>query len=476
MNDLKETTYYFFKSHCNAIVQFLVGCKALFCLLGMAFVLLSSCSREQAVPVNVDFTISMINGDYSVPVKVAITNQTFGAESYSWSFEGADRTGSTDRNPGTLVYNHPGTYKIRLEATNSDGSKDAKELEFTFDASVAIDFDYHFDTNHFAPATIEIHNTSKGATTFFWSFEGGDPVTSNEQQPGKIIFAEPGDHEIKLTVGNGREIHELVKTITVGPQLLVDFDWQVAFEDDDFQVPVTIHLTNKSTGNLESNWHFSEGQPSVSHEESPTAIFNEPGTHTMALTVSNGKETKTLTKSITVLANTNLRVFEDVRFGINTAHHADVVGAYFSAATRETYSESQIQDIDGGLIDLAFFGLDGDFSYNKFISPYKVGEMTFEPIPQAKHTVFINSLEQCACSASLSNTQFDAMTDDSVLQPLNIEETQEGLQHFTSAIVPRIVLFQTADGRKGAIRIKEYVANGQHSYILTDIKIQKESR
>lgn len=37
----------------------------------------------------------------------------------------------------------------------------------------------------------------------------------------------------------------------------------------------------------------------------------------------------------------------------------------------------------------------------------------------------------------------------------------------------RIVLFETANGRKGAIKIKEYVSNGAESYIVVDIKMQK---
>ena len=65
------------------------------------------------------------------------------------------------------------------------------------------------------------------------------------------------------------------------------------------------------------------------------------------------------------------------------------------------------------------------------------------------------------------------MTDDSALLTTMIEETEGGRQHFTDEIVPRIVLFQTADGRKGAIKIKSFVKDGKNSFIETEIKIQK---
>jgi hypothetical protein len=47
---------------------------------------------------------------------------------------------------------------------------------------------------------------------------------------------------------------------------------------------------------------------------------------------------------------------------------------------------------------------------------------------------------------------------------------------FIANPVPRIVLFETADGRKGAVKIKAFVSEQMQSYVLTDIKFQKEKR
>lgn len=439
-------------------------------LLVLAF----SCSKEEAVPVSVDFTATLTDNDYSVPVTVQIFNRTTGAESYQWTFEGADRTSSTDRNPGTLVYDTPGSYTVRLDASNSDGSEGSKEFAFITDAAVEIGFMVEIQTNNFAPATVLLTNTTKGATTFQWAFEGGDPASSNEERPGDVVFGEPGEHRIKLMVGNGREIHELEKTITVGPDLLADFDWEVAFGDDDLQVPVTLTIWNKSEGVLDYDWDFNNGQPANSTQENPTVTFTEAGLHTLVLKVSNGKGARTVSKSVEVFANTNLRTFTDVRLGINTVHDSDTTGAFFSTVTREVYTKTEAGIADGSLIDIVFFGLGADFSFNKFVSPDEVATTTFETVPNAQYTIFINSQEQCGCTASLSTMEFDAMVNDEALSPLVIEETEGGLQHFTDEVVPRIVLFQTQDGRKGAIKIKEYVNDGQNSYINTDIKIQKQ--
>ena len=57
---------------------------------------------------------------------------------------------------------------------------------------------------------------------------------------------------------------------------------------------------------------------------------------------------------------------------------------------------------------------------------------------------------------------------------LNIQETIGGIQDFDNSMVPRIVLFETWDGRKGAIKIKEFVQDSANSHIVVDVKVQKQ--
>lgn len=446
-----------------------------YCNLIAILLLYTGCTQEQAVPVVIDFEIAIINEDYSIPVTVKVLNKTVGADAYSWSFVGADRESSTDRNPGALVYNNKGEYTIRLDASNKDGSADSKEVTFSIDAAVEVAFDAEIQTNNFAPASVLITNNTKGATTYNWTFAGGTPETSTEEQPGTVVFNEPGDHLITLVVGNGKETHQLEKIITVADGLVADFDWEVAFQDDDLQIPVTLTMQNNSTGVLTYSWTFTNATPSTSTEENPTVTFNAEGTQTLTLTVSNGKESKSISKTIELLADTNIRTLTDIKFGINTAHNNNAIGAFYSATTREIYTKEELGAIDGSLIDIVFFGLGEDFTFNKFVSPDDLSTTTFPALANAQNTRIINSQEQCGCSTLLTVAEFDAMVDDSVLSNLTVTETNGGSQHFTDATVPRIVLFTTADGRNGAIKIKEYVKDGQASYILTDIKIQKNN-
>jgi hypothetical protein len=66
------------------------------------------------------------------------------------------------------------------------------------------------------------------------------------------------------------------------------------------------------------------------------------------------------------------------------------------------------------------------------------------------------------------------MTKGAVLQPFTIPASSPGAAPFSNDMLPRVVLFQNAQGKKGAIKIKQFVSAGQDSYILCDIKVQKD--
>ena len=62
------------------------------------------------------------------------------------------------------------------------------------------------------------------------------------------------------------------------------------------------------------------------------------------------------------------------------------------------------------------------------------------------------------------------MTSDAFLQTLSI--TNETTS-FNNGVLPRIIPFATADGRKGLLKVKSFVNDGANSYVLVDIKVQK---
>lgn len=443
----------------------------------LLFTVYTSCVKEVAIPVTTAFSIEVLNNDYSVPVKVRLTNTSKGADTYKWTFEGATPNSSTSKNPGIITYEKQGTYTIKLEASNRDDNSDVKEITIDVKATLKVGFETTTLTDTFSPVSVQLKNTTVGATNYQWTFEGGTPSSSSEKDPGNVVFATPGKHTITLKVGN--ELGEFLseeKTITVAPYLVTNFDYQVAFDDDDMQAPVKIRTSNTSVSATKYEWTFEGGKPSSSSEKEPEVVFTNPGTYTITLKASNGKAEKTLTKKITVVQNTNIREFNDVKLGISSAHNTNTIGAFFSTQTRKVYTANEITDTIAPKIDIAFFGLNTNFSFTKFISPDAVQTTAFSVLTNATHTKFINKLETCKCGVSLSVNDFDAIKDDTLLRSLSITETQEGLQEFNNTVQPRIVVFETHDKRKGAIKIKRFVANGTNSYVLVDIKVQKEAK
>jgi len=445
-----------------------------FIVLGLTIWSFASCAKEEAVPIEINFGVEVLENDYSVPVRIAIDNQTEGADTFQWTFDGGEPATSTDRNPGTILYSSKGDYTISLKANNRDGVQKVKEFNLSIDDAVVPSFKINVEGDDYAPVTITIENTTTGATSYNWTFDGGVPSKSEARIPGKIVFQEQGAHVVTLTVGNGRENHTITDTVVVASEVIADFELVPAFEDDDFQAPVTLSLVNKSIGAMGYEWTFETAEPTSSIETSPTITINEPGLHQIKLKAFNSKRTSTEIKEVTIYKDTNLRILEDVVLGISSAHNNNTIGAFYSTTTREVYHADGVAPDDASFIDIAFFALNQDFNFNKFVSPDEVQDYTFGPIPNAKHTKFINLQESCECEATLTVAEFDVMEDDSILAALNIEETIGGIQDFDNSVVPRIVLFETWKGRKGAIKIKEFVQDGANSHIVVDVKVQKQ--
>ncbi|WP_271783726.1 PKD domain-containing protein [Aquimarina algiphila] len=433
-----------------------------------------SCLKEEAVPVLADFEYKVLENDYSIPVSVIFFNRTEGADQYEWRFEGANLSRSIDRNPGIIKFNTKGTYTITLTATNIDGSEDTKALDIKIDNPVTIDFTVTNLINTFSPATYTIKNLSQGADTYTWIFEGGTPSSSTDQDPGEVVFKEPGEHIISLEISNGRETYIKSTPIKVAPYLITDFDYTIAFEDDDYQIPAKVNFKNTSISATGYTWNIEGADITTSKDKDIEVVFNTVGEQKITLTATNGKESNTTTQRITLYKNTNLREFKNVKLGINTAHKNNTVGSFFSISTREVYTKQQITPEISKTIDLVFYGLNSTYQRNQFVSPNKLSGTPFDDIRDPKTTVFINTQELCGCSASLTDKQFDEMKDDTLLRNLTID-TDDNL-YFDNSTTPRIILFKTQEGKKGAIKIKEFRKDGENSYILVDIKTQKKIR
>lgn len=444
-------------------------CLHLSCLL-LTVILFNSCSTEKIIPVHADFDIVVIDDDYSVPVTIKIINKTIGADTYKWIFEGATEDSSTLSSPEPRQYIAAGDYNIRLTATNKDGAKDIKIINVKIDAAMKPDFDWEMVGSNTSPVKLKLKNKSLGALSYNWIFEGGSPENSAVREP-EVIFNTEGEHIIKLTIFNGRETYSIQKSIIVKPAMTIDFEWQVDFIDTDYQAPVLLHLINKCTNATNYEWNVNNADPVFTNVVNPDILFNNAGTYVVKLSASNDKETKVIEKKITIYPDKNILEFNDVRLGINVAHRT--IGCFFSSVLGRVIKEGEVSAFNGSLVDFVFFGLNSRFSYNLFVSPDQAQNFSFTQIPSAIRTNIINSQEVGV--RLLSADEFDAITIGSDLDKIIINENTTGKEPFDNNLLPRVIVFNTSNGRKGALKIKSFTSQGNDSYITVDVKVQKST-
>ncbi|PSL30717.1 PKD domain-containing protein [Chitinophaga ginsengisoli] len=432
--------------------------------------LLGACYKEVPRPLTVDFAYVLADSSHTVPISVNIANRSAGATGFKWSFEGGEPATSDYENPGAISFAQAGPHKITLEAWNDD-TRSSKTIILQLDSAVQVTFDAEVQVNDFSPVQVKLTNHTTGASSYNWTFQDGDPASANTALPPMVTFTTPGSHTITLQVSNGGQQFTASKTITVKAPLHTDFTLNPGPFDDDYEAPLTAVLGGKSVSYLTQQWQCAGGVLDSDTASANTVYFANPGTYTVTLTNTNGKGSETVNKTITVKPNSHLRTITDVRLGISTAHTD--IGCFYSTRLRKVYRKNDDLTKEGKEIDLVFFGLSRSFTYNKFVSPDSATSYTFPAIPGATVTRFINRQEQCNCGVSFSVSDFDNMQTDAPLQSLQLPANAIGGLQFDQTVLPRIILFQTADGRKGAIKIKDYVLEGNTAYIVADIKVQK---
>jgi PKD repeat protein len=252
--------------------------------------------------------------------------------------------------------------------------------------------------------------------------------------------------------------------IILEPELNADFKLDTAPTYEEYEAPLKINLKNNSQGNTTNKWTFTGADLSSSTDKDPNILFTKAGSYSISLEVSNGKKTKTFTKDITVNPSKGFYFIKDLKLGISSAQAS--IGAVFSSSIRKIFKENdKTTKLEAEQIDFAFFGLDSDFSYNQFVSPNTMADAGFDAIANTTKTKILNKQNL------LSADDFGKLTLDK-LKSLDIKNYNEISKYFGSA-TPHVVLYETQNGRKGAILIKQQVKDKDNSYIIVDVKIIK---
>ena len=436
-------------------------------LIFMFAFLVSSCLNETAVPIESAFTIES-SEDKTSPVTIQLKNESYGADEYEWTFEGGTPNSSSKRNPDKVVFTQAGEHKITLRVWNAVDERTSQQT-IRVDSAMTIDFDFTVAVNNIAPGVVTITNKSKGGRSYEWTFEGGIPSTFSQQHPEAVTFADGGEHKIHLNVFNGSKYEELTKILTLQPPMQADFTYELIPVDQDWEAPLTLTTTNLTTGGLSYHWVCAGANVLSPTNETTTIRFEHAGTYKLQMIAGNGKEEKVVERNITIKPNSGIIKQNNIKFGINEAKNS--IGCFYSAKDGEVLTSNRIaEDNRGAWVDFGFFALNSSFNYCYFFAPNQAKANSFPKIDNAQGATFINN--PSLMEINITDAIFDAIKSSSDMNQFT-KWSETNLISFNKTSTPHFVLVRTADGRRGIIRIKEFVKDGSQSYIVADVKLEK---
>ena len=225
-------------------------------------------SEEEIDDPTSDFTFTVDAG------VVTFTNQSSNANTYNWDF--GDGNTSTDSDP-IHTYTSEGTYNVTLTATNECGDVSSTQ-------SVSINL---IPTANFVASITEICEgeevqftdaSSDNVTAWLWTFEGGTPATSTEQNP-LVTFNTAGIFDVSLVVTSPAGTDEIIFENLIIVSALPTSDF-VAVNNI-----LTVTFTNNSTGADSYLWDFGDGNTST--DSDPIHTYAAEGDYNVTLTATN---------------------------------------------------------------------------------------------------------------------------------------------------------------------------------------------
>jgi len=169
--------------------------------------------------VNADFTL---NSSGYVNSPIYITNNSNGSpdiNSWTWDF-GDGSTSSTSAQFFSHTYTSTGSKTITLSVGNSNGntSTTSRTISITYPPAPIADF--YSDKRNIKPNTTVTFtdNSKNGPTSWQWTFDGGTPANSTEQNP-TVVYKKPYTFSVSLIASNatGSDPEKKIGFITVSP-------------------------------------------------------------------------------------------------------------------------------------------------------------------------------------------------------------------------------------------------------------------
>ncbi len=189
------------------------------------------------------------------------------------------------------TYTEIGAFTPVLLLSDDQGCDNFILLDTIYTQSLSVAFDAtekEFCAGSVTDFTTTI-NASHNIQSIEWTFEGGTPASSMQENPTGISYDEAGSFDVTLTVSLGHCSETIIKEnfITVHPAPALAFNANPSVGCG----PTTVHFENNSTidsGNI-ANYFWDFGNGEISDLPNPSSHYDSTGTYTVTLVAESNE-------------------------------------------------------------------------------------------------------------------------------------------------------------------------------------------
>ena len=247
------------------------------------------CSAQNSLTFNVAEPASaeiLPQEEFCQGLQVSFQQESQNVTIFNWDFgdESIDGDVSSLANP-SFTYDEPGLYTVTL--TTSDVDNCPVTVQETFDVQTLLNPEIPdqeiacFDNHAFG---FSAGGSFSPNASFEWSFPGGTPATSTDQNPDGITYPDIGEKTVTLTVSDNGCVRSAENTVELHPNPIAAFN---AFPEKGC-APLNVSFANESISestNLKYEWDFGDGSTSLA--PNPVHEFTQPGIYSISLALTN---------------------------------------------------------------------------------------------------------------------------------------------------------------------------------------------
>ena len=262
-----------------------------------------------------NFTANITSGLQGLPVQFTDDSIT-GITTWNWTF--GDGNTSTVQNP-LFIYNVIGTFNVKLNITNNSGYNETTYTNYiTISERILPDSDFSANiTSGIEDLTVEFTNTSTNSDITSWNWSFGNGNYSTDMKP-IYVYQDAGTYTVILNATNSSGYSSTTKsnyiTVTARVLPLSDFSANITsgFKD------LVVEFTNTSINSDITSWNWSFGDGNYSTTMTPIYMYENVGTYTVTLNVTNISGYNSTTKVNYITINPSISPVAD--FVSNTTY------------------------------------------------------------------------------------------------------------------------------------------------------------